>query len=130
MKSATELHNARPTSPHLGIYKPQISSTLSIFHRITGVALFIGLSIVSWWLILWIYSKFDKSYVDAIYECWIVKFGMYITSYGFFYHLCTGIRHLIWDLGLGFSIKAVDIGGWAAVVTSLILTILFWVVVL
>ena len=130
MKTTEDLYNARPTSPHLEIYKPQISSVLSILHRITGVALFISLSIISWWMIVWIYSKFDKHYLDIICLCWVIKFSLYCLSYGFFYHLCTGIRHLVWDVGVGFSIEAINKSGWAAVASSLILTVLFWVFVL
>jgi succinate dehydrogenase / fumarate reductase, cytochrome b subunit len=116
----------RPISPHLSIYKPQISSVLSVGHRLSGIGLFIMMSALSWWFVLWVISKFDHMYLE-IFDNNIVKMLLILTSYAFFYHLCTGVRHLIWDTGRGFSICAIDYSGIAAVICSVILTILFWV---
>jgi len=116
----------RPLSPHLSIYKPQISSVLSIFHRITGVALFFAFSMISWWFIFWVFSGFNLYYIDLLNH-WIVDAALYATSYAFFYHLCAGIRHLKWDVGCWFSIKAVNYSGWGAIIISIILTVAFWV---
>lgn len=127
-KSTEEIHNARPLSPHLSIYKPQISSVLSIGHRLSGIGLFFMIVALSWWFSLWVFSKFDASYLN-IFHHGIVKFLLVLTSYAFFYHLCTGVRHLIWDTGRGFSICAVKYSGIIAVITSIILTIIFWVVI-
>ncbi|MES2215127.1 MAG: succinate dehydrogenase, cytochrome b556 subunit [Pseudomonadota bacterium] len=130
MKTKQEIYKARPTSPHLSIYKMQISSVMSIFHRITGVMLFGALSILTWWLILWVFNKFDQSYVELVKSCWVIQFALYAVSIGFFYHLCNGIRHLMWDAGYGFSIKALYKTGWTAIGLAIILTIFFWVCVL
>jgi succinate dehydrogenase / fumarate reductase cytochrome b subunit len=130
MKNTRELYASRPTSPHLEIYKPQISSVLSILHRITGVGLFIALSTLSWWMNFWIYSKFDKDYLETFCNCWIIRTALYATSFAFFYHMCTGIRHLIWDTGSCFSIKNINLTGWIAVVCALIFTVIFWVCIL
>ncbi len=125
-KSKEEIHKARPTSPHLSIYKPQISSVLSIGHRLSGIGLFFMISAVSWWFILWVFSRFDPSYLN-IFSNGFVKFLLVLTSYAFFYHLCTGIRHLVWDTGRGFSIIVINYSGWLAIVTSILLTLIFWI---
>ena len=82
-KSTEEIHKARPTSPHLSIYKPQISSVLSVGHRLSGVGLFFMISAVSWWFILWVFSRFDSSYLE-IFSNGFVKFLLVLTSYAFF----------------------------------------------
>src|SRR5688572_27416951 len=98
MKTKQELYNNRPISPHLTIYKKQISSVLSIFHRLTGVALFIALSIAMWWFILLIFSRFDPYYMQMA-KHGTVKLSLVLVSFAWFFHFCTGIRHLVWDTG-------------------------------
>lgn len=115
----------RPLSPHLSIYKPQISSVLSIGHRLSGVGLFFILAAFCWWFALWVFSKFEPCYLD-LFNNILVKSILVIASYGFFYHVCTGVRHLVWDMGKWFSIEEVNRTGVAAVVFSIILTVLFW----
>ncbi len=126
IRTTQEIHRARPLSPHLNIYRKQISSVLSIFHRLTGMLLFSVLSLAAWWFILWVFSKFDPSYLQVTHYL-PFKLVLILTSVSSFYHLCTGIRHLIWDTGRCFSIKAINISGWTAVGSSLIMTIIFWV---
>lgn len=128
-KTKQEIYKNRPLSPHISIYKPQISSVLSIFHRLTGIALFFALSIMAWWLILWIFSGFADCYL-VLAECCIVKFAIIGLSFTGFYHLCTGIRHLVWDTGRCFSIRAINITGWIAVICSIFMTIIFWLFVI
>ncbi|MFY9590158.1 succinate dehydrogenase, cytochrome b556 subunit [Rickettsia endosymbiont of Halotydeus destructor] len=122
-KTKQEIYNNRPTSPHLTIYKPQISSSLSIMHRMTGIGLFFALAILVWWLIL---STFDNSYLQLANSS-IIRICLMLVSFAWFYHLCNGIRHLFWDSGYGFSIKAINITGWCVVIASLVMTILLWV---
>lgn len=128
MKTKQELYNDRPTSPHLTIYKKQISSVLSIFHRITGVALFLGLAIVMWWFILLIFSRFDPYYTQVA-KHGLVKLGLVLTSFAWFFHFCTGVRHLVWDTGRWFSIEAINLSGWVAVICSVLFTLIFWLYV-
>ncbi len=122
-KTKQEIYDNRTTSPHLTIYKPQISSVLSIMHRMTGIGLFFALAILVWWLIL---SKFDNSYLQLANSC-IIKICLILVSFTWFYHLCNGIRHLFWDSGYCFSIKAINITGWCVVIASVVMTILLWV---
>lgn len=121
----SHITNSRPISPHLSIYKPQISSVLSIGHRLSGFGLFIALSIFCWWFILWVFSNFESCYLE-IFDNIFIKIFIVLVSYGFFYHFCTGIRHLMWDTGRGFSISAINYSGWISVICSFVLTIIFW----
>ena len=125
MSSTDELHAKGPTSPHISIYKKQISSVMSIFHRMTGIGLFIGFSVITWWMVVWIFSKFDPK-VFGLMNNLIVRLGLYALSAALFYHLCNGIRHLFWDMGYGYSIPTMHKSGWSVVVISGLLTILFW----
>lgn len=125
LRDPVEIKNSRPLSPHLSIYKPQISSVLSIGHRLTGIGLFVVLSAFCWWFVLWVFSKFEPYYMECL-DSWIVKFALLVASFIYFYHLCTGIRHLIWDAGWGFSISSVNWTGWIAIAASLLLTLAYW----
>jgi succinate dehydrogenase / fumarate reductase cytochrome b subunit len=125
MATRQEILSKRPTSPHLTIYKPQISSTLSIFHRMTGVALYLSLLFISWWMISFVFYG----------ECECVKQMMNSSpfllvimafSYAVSYHLLNGIRHLLWDIGYGFSIESMNKTGWSVVMLSILITAGFW----
>lgn len=128
-KTKQEIYNNRPTSPHITIYRKQISSVLSIFHRASGMALFFALSIMAWWFTLWVFSKFSPYYIEMT-KYGLVKFSLIIISFAGFYHLCTGIRHLVWDTGRWFSVKAINISGWLAVISAFLMTISFWLFVI
>ncbi len=121
----------RPLSPHLRIYKPQISSVLSIFHRASGIALFFGLIALVWWIIYLPYMEDPENCVVwRFFSMPLGKAFLIFWSYSLFFHFCTGIRHLFWDFGKGFSIKALHISGWSAVVISIILTTVSWFIAL
>ncbi|MCP5369919.1 MAG: succinate dehydrogenase, cytochrome b556 subunit [Rickettsiaceae bacterium] len=123
------LKDKRPLSPHLTIYKPQINTILSIGHRISGFGLFMMLLFFGWVFTLWVFNGFSDVYSE-LFSYKLVKLLLAMTSYGYFYHLCTGIRHLFWDIGIGFSIKSVDISGYIAIIISFIMTIIFWYMIL
>ena len=113
----------RPLSPHLQIYKPQITSVLSITHRITGAALSAGVFV----LLLWIFSLSlgPESYgiFTRFIHSWVGKFFLMGWTFSFYYHLANGIRHLFWDMGKGYSLKATYRTGWFVLLFSLSLTI-------
>jgi succinate dehydrogenase / fumarate reductase, cytochrome b subunit len=120
-----------PLSPHLTIYKPQITSILSISHRISGVINFFGMLIILWWIVYISFSTNDltKNYMWKFFS---TNLGIYVLiawSFSLFLHMCTGIRHLFWDAGIGFSLKAVNLSGWSAVIASLILTASTWYII-
>ena len=114
----------RPLSPHLQIYRPQITSVLSILHRICGVALGLG----SLFLALWLYGlAFSPMAFDLMREFWASLAGRVLLfgwTFALFYHLANGVRHLLWDLGIGFSLKAAALSGYAVLAFALALTLL------
>jgi succinate dehydrogenase / fumarate reductase, cytochrome b subunit len=116
----------RPLSPHLSIYSWQITNTLSIFHRLAGVAnIFTVLSLTFWLITLAIGEKAFDTYNNFL-GLNAVKFLYFIGTQFLFYHLCNGIRHLSWDMGFGFSLRASKISGIAVVLLSFALNFLFW----
>lgn len=117
----------RPTSPHLSIYKPQINSIMSIFHRFTGLGLFFGFAILSWWLVVWVFSGFDPYWFE-IANLPYVKFCINLLIISFFYHFCNGIRHLFWDVGKGYSLPTLFKTSYLVLGATLVLTILFFIV--
>jgi len=120
----------RPLSPHLQIYRPQITSVLSITHRFTGIVLAAGFLLLVYWLAA--LAAGDAVYAAAlgVFAAWPVKLLLFLFSYAFFYHLCNGLRHLWWDSGRGFEIPQIYASGWLVVVASAALTLLAWAVLL
>jgi succinate dehydrogenase / fumarate reductase cytochrome b subunit len=115
----------RPLSPHLSIYRPQITSVLSITHRLTGIGLYFGLVLFSVWILMNAYGC--GSCLNALLS---TKFGVMILvlfNWALYYHLLNGIRHLVWDAGKGYQIKTVNISGWLVVILSMILVIATWI---
>jgi len=116
----------RPLSPHLQIYKIQITSLLSILHRVTGVILYGGALIWTAWLLALAYGP--QCY-EAVQKIILHPLGLIVLvgwSFSFFYHLCNGIRHLMWDLGIGYELRAVRLTGWIVVFSSFALTGVSW----
>ena len=115
-----------PLSPHLQIYRWQISSLLSITHRISGVINLVALFLVFFWLI--VLSLGENNYVLflSVINSFFGKFILIGFTWSMSFHLLSGIRHLAWDLGYGFEIKTANISGIIVILLSLILTIVFW----
>ena len=120
----------RPLSPHLQVYRPQITSVLSILHRITGVIMSVGLVALIYWLVA--LAGGEAAYATALTVLGSVpgKLFLFGWSLAFFYHLSNGVRHLFWDTGRGFEIPQVYRSGWTAVGIATLLTIIFWTAVL
>lgn len=118
----------RPLSPHLSIYKPQITSVLSITHRLTGVALYAGVFVLAWGIIMGVYSQCNCIFALLTTPVGLVSVAGW--SFALFYHLCNGIRHLFWDMGKGFELETVTASGIAVVVVSSVLTAVSWAVAL
>ena len=116
----------RPLSPHLTIYRWPISMTLSILHRLTGVALSGGLVILTIWLLTLSYGATAYEPVAALLGTLFGKLLLVAFSYAFFFHFCNGIRHLFWDVGKGFEMRQVVASAWSVVIASWALTLLFW----
>lgn len=120
----------RPLSPHLQIYRPQITTVLSISHRVTGAILAIGLLLLVCWLAA--LAAGDSAYATAVdwLSAWPVRLLLFPASFAFFYHFANGIRHLWWDSGRGFEIPQVKASGWAVVIIASGLTLVSWAVLL
>ncbi|ABQ31081.1 MULTISPECIES: succinate dehydrogenase, cytochrome b556 subunit [Acidiphilium] len=118
----------RPLSPHLQVYRPQITSTLSILHRITGVALSAGAVLLSLWLAAAATSSGAFSVAQAIVGSILGMIVLFGFTFALFYHFCNGIRHLLWDAGVGFELPSVHRSGVAVVVAAGGLTVLVWLV--
>ena len=116
----------RPISPHLQVYKPQITSVLSIFHRITGVALTFGLILLVAWIFTLSLGEEYFEYFSLFIKSWFGLLILFGFTFALTYHLCNGIRHLFWDAGYGYEIETVHKSGLAVLVVSLVLTILIW----
>ena len=119
---------SRPLSPHLQIYRPQITSVLSIGHRATGLALGAGTIFLVWWLVAAATSDVAFATAQGFFGSWLGLLLLFGWSFSFFYHLCNGIRHLVWDAGFGFDLRTTYISGWTVLGASGALTVLAWVV--
>ena len=116
----------RPLSPHLQIYKPQITSTLSILHRITGFVLFFGGLLLSGWLITASLNTEAFYVAQAIAKSFLGQMVLFSITLALFYHFSNGIRHLFWDFGIGFEMKHVRTSGYFVIGMTLILSFLTW----
>ena len=116
----------RPLSPHLQVYRPQLTMILSIFHRITGVALFAGLALLVYWLLAAGAGPGPFAVAQGLLGSWLGMVVLLGFSFALFYHLCNGVRHLVWDAGWGFELAQVYASGWAVVVVSILLTGAAW----
>ncbi|HZB93337.1 MAG TPA: succinate dehydrogenase, cytochrome b556 subunit [Stellaceae bacterium] len=117
----------RPLSPHLQIYKPQLTSMLSISHRATGLALSIGTVFLVWWLVA--AATGDAAFAAAqwFFGSWLGLLFLFAWAFSFFFHLCNGIRHLVWDAGYGFEIRTAYASGWTVVAASAVLTVVAFI---
>lgn len=120
---------ARPTSPHLWIYRWQLGNTLSILHRMTGAFLSIGLIALTYWWVALAGGAAAFSRAAHILGSPLGLLVIFGLSFSFFYHLLNGVRHLFWDAGRGFELPARHISAWAAVVGALLLTVGLWILV-
>ena len=124
--SATGQARQRPLSPHLQIYRPQITSVLSITHRITGVALSVGTLLLAWWLVAAASGNAAFSSVSSFIGSPLGLLMLFGWSVALFYHLANGIRHLFWDAGYGFELPTMQATGYGVLIGTAVLTLLAW----
>ena len=117
----------RPLSPHLQVYKPQLTSVLSITHRATGIELAVGTLLLVCWLLAAATGESAFADVQAFNASWIGKLLLFGWSYALFYHMCNGIRHLFWDAGKGLELETAYMTGRLVVAASIVLTVAVWV---
>lgn len=117
----------RPLSPHLQVYRPQLTSVLSISHRIAGVGLMAGTLLLTCWLVAAAQGPTTYEILQVQLASPIGKLFLLGWSVCLFYHLLNGIRHLLWDAGWGFELKQAYATGWAVVGGTAVLTLAAWI---
>jgi succinate dehydrogenase / fumarate reductase cytochrome b subunit len=122
--------SARPLSPHLGIYKWQLTMMLSIVHRATGIALAAGTLLLIWSLLALANGPEAWANVQAFCASGFGTLLLVGWTWSLCYHLCNGIRHLAWDSGWGFDIARAYLTGWSVVVLSAVMTLAIWACVI
>ena len=115
-----------PLSPHLQIYRWSISSLLSITHRISGIINLTALILIFIWLLVLSFSESNYELFLLLINSFFGKFILIGFTWSMSFHILSGIRHLAWDLGYGFEIKTANISGIIVIISSLVLTIIFW----
>jgi succinate dehydrogenase / fumarate reductase cytochrome b subunit len=118
----------RPLSPHLQVYRPQITSTLSILHRITGVGLGVGTLLLVWWLVALAAGASAFAAVQWFIASWLGLILLFGWTVALLFHFCNGIRHLFWDAGYGFAKPAYHRSGWLVVGVCLVVSLVIWAV--
>lgn len=118
----------RPLSPHLQIYKPLVNMVMSILHRITGAALYVGSLLVAWWLVAAAIGPDDFAYVNAIATSTFGKLVLYGYTWALIHHMLGGVRHFIWDTGRGLDLASVHQLSWGTIILSVGLTLAIWFV--
>jgi len=112
----------RPLSPHLTIYRPQMTSISSIFVRITGNALLAATLLLIAWLLAASTSAVAFDWVQCVITSWFGDLVFLLSLWALWYHMLGGLRHLIWDTGRWLELKAAERMGWMMIIGSLLLT--------
>ena len=123
------MNRPRLLSPHLQVYKPQLTSILSILHRGTGVVLSIGSVLLVSWIVALTLGESAYQIYSQLANNWFGKLVIFGFTFGLFYHLSNGIRHLFWDAGYGYDLKDAYISGFAVIFSSLSLTLITWLII-
>lgn len=114
----------RPLSPHLSVYRPQLTSMTSILTRITGTALLLGALLTVWWFLAAASSPEYFAVADGLITSWLGDLIMTLSAWALWYHALAGLRHLVWDSGYGLDVETSEKSGVAIIVLSVVLTIL------
>lgn len=118
----------RPLSPHLQIYRLPLPALMSITHRASGVFLALGTLLLAYWFGSAAYGPEAFAGAQAFVGSWIGVLLLMAWSAALFYHLCNGIRHLLWDAGWGFELSQAYASGYVVLVVSAVLTVVSWIV--
>lgn len=126
--STAGLNANRPISPHLQIYRVAMTMAMSIIHRITGVGLYLGTVLLTWWLVAAASGPAYFDFVNRIFGSWIGLVILFLFTWTLIHHMLGGIRHLIWDTGTGLGKPARDMLATATLAGSIAITVLVWIV--
>jgi len=124
----TKLRSERPLSPHLQIYRPMLTTMMSIAHRITGMVLYAGTLLVVWWLIALASGPQYFNLVQDIAGSFLGRLVLFGYTWALLHHALGGIRHLIWDTGRGFGLDTIEWLARATLGGSLVLTLVVWII--
>jgi succinate dehydrogenase / fumarate reductase cytochrome b subunit len=125
---ATRAAKPRPLSPHLTVWRPTITYTMSIVHRITGGALYFGTLLVAWWLTAAAGPQAYFDFVNGIFGSWFGRLVLFGYTWALMHHMLGGIRHFIWDTGAGLEKHTASKLGWVTIIGSVLLTLAIWIV--
>ena len=120
-------NSGRPLSPHLSVFRWPITMALSILHRVTGVAMSVGLVVYAIWLMAAAGSPGLYGWLNGVFGSLVGQLLLIGWSFAFFLHLANGVRHLVWDTGRGIDRASANSSGWLIVVATVVVTGLFWV---
>ena len=129
MSAPATRHKPRPLSPHLFIYKPIPTMVMSILHRITGSALYVGTLLVAWWLTAAAGPESYFNFVAGIYGSWFGQLVLLGYTWTLMFHMLGGIRHFVWDTGACMAKETATKLAWATLAGSLVLTALIWIAI-
>ena len=128
LMASTNSDDQRPLSPHLQVYKPMLTTMMSIAHRITGGALYFGTFLLAWWLVAAAAGPDYFAFVNGFFGSWFGRLIMFGYTWVLIHHALGGLRHLVWDTGRGFELPMVEMMAKANLVGSIGLTILIWII--
>ncbi|TIM20327.1 MAG: succinate dehydrogenase, cytochrome b556 subunit [Mesorhizobium sp.] len=117
----------RPISPHLTVYRPPITMTMSIIHRITGGALYFGTLLVALWLVAAASSQATFDLANWTFGTWLGRLILFGYTWALMHHMLGGVRHLVWDTGAGLEKHTASKIAWATLAGSILLTLLIWI---
>lgn len=129
MASSDALHGvrrARPLSPHLSVYRLTMTMAMSIVHRITGAALYVGVLLLAWFLIAASADAATFAVFSDVINSIIGRLVLFAFTWALFHHLLGGVRHIVWDAGYGLDAPLRDQMAWGTLIGGLALTIIVW----
>ena len=126
--STADIKANRPLSPHLSIYRWRLTMAMSIAHRVTGLALYVGTALLAWWLIAAASGPGYFAFVNGLFGSWIGLVILFGYTWALMHHLLGGLRHFVWDTGRGLTRPARDNLALANIIGSVALTIVVWAI--
>jgi succinate dehydrogenase / fumarate reductase cytochrome b subunit len=118
----------RPLSPHLSIYRPTMTMAMSIAHRISGAALYVGVLLLAWFLIAVSSDASSFAVFSDFINSFIGRLALFLITWALFHHSVGGVRHILWDAGYGLDAPLRDQMAWATAIGGFALTVLVWAI--
>lgn len=128
MSDVSKTIRARPTSPHVQVWRWHLTAITSIMHRITGVALYGGTLILAGWTIALAFGPEAYASYMGLLGSPLGKLVLFGLSFAVFFHLAKGVQHLIWDTGLALKVPAANAGAVATLAFALAATVVVWII--